>query len=111
MNVTFTCSGRVVTLRELDKALSFLDGVDEYQLFQITDGAYRLHLVSQRMDKGKMSEEAKKILNEVYGIEAKISVVFQTTIAPEISGKYSLAQNIFPIEIENLLDERYVRRR
>ena len=97
-----------MTLRELDNTLSVLKGIDEYQLYQIIDDAYRLHLVSQRTDKYELSEEAKKKLKDLYGKEARISTVFDTTIAPETSGKYCLAQNIFPIEIKSLLDEEYV---
>lgn len=103
-NITYTCDGRVVTLRELDNALSVLEGVDEYQLFQLTNDSYRLHLVSQRGDKYELSAEAKNILWEIYGVGAKISIVYDTTISPEISGKYSIAQTLLPVEVENLLD-------
>lgn len=57
-NITYTCDGRVVTLRELDNALNVLEGVDEYQLFQLTNDSYRLHLVSQRGDKYELSADA-----------------------------------------------------
>jgi len=106
-NITFTCNGRAVTLRELDNALRFLKGVDEYQLFQLTNDSYHLHFVSQQKDKHELSANAKKILHEIYGEEAKISVFYDKAVSPEISGKYSAAQTLFPVELENLLDSRY----
>jgi len=105
-NVTFTCSGRLVSLRELDKALSVLEGIDEYHLEQVREGVYHLHLVSQRRDKDQLSKQASKILKWLYGQDAKVSVMYQDAISPESSGKYSLAMTLFPVEIENYLDER-----
>ncbi|MHA2406738.1 MAG: hypothetical protein ACXACH_08290 [Candidatus Hermodarchaeia archaeon] len=63
--------------------------------------------MSQQKDKHELSANAKKILHEIYGEEAKISVFFDKAISPEISGKYSAAQTLFPVELENLLDSRY----
>jgi len=107
-NVTFTCDGRIVTLRELDDAISVLEGVEEYQLFQLSNDSYRLHLVSQRRDKHEMSVEARNVLREIYGVDAKVSIVYDDAIYPEVSGKYSVAQTLLPFKVENLLDDRYV---
>ena len=38
INVTLTCDGRLVTLRQLDEALSALDDLDEYRLEQPSPG-------------------------------------------------------------------------
>jgi hypothetical protein len=53
-----TCQGRLVTLRELDNALSILEGVTEYKLVQPSPGDYELHLVSHRRDKKNLEKEA-----------------------------------------------------
>jgi len=103
-----TCKGRLVTLRELDNALSVLEGIDEYQLDQLAKDIYHLRLVSQRIDKYALSAEATKVLRELYGEEAKISVVFEKAIVPLASGKYITSQALFPINIEDFLDERYI---
>jgi len=105
-NITFTCNGRVVTLRELDNALSVLTDIDEYQLYQLEKDFYRLHFVSQKQDKHELSADAKKILQEIYGEEAKISIFYDKTISPEISGKYSVAQTVLPVNMENLLEQK-----
>jgi phenylacetate-coenzyme A ligase PaaK-like adenylate-forming protein len=109
--VTLTCKGRLVTPRELDNSLSILDGIDEYQLNQVTKNSYQLNLVSQRADKPKLSQEASEVLTELYGEEAKISVIFEKAITTLPSGKYSLSQALFPINIEDFLDERYFFKR
>jgi hypothetical protein len=106
--VTLTCSGRLVSLRELDKALSVLEGIDEYRLEQPGEGVYHLYLVSQRRDKDRLSEQASEILKGLYGRDAEVSVSYQDAIPPEGSGKYSLAKTLFPVEIEHYLDESYV---
>jgi len=106
-DVTLTCDGRLVTLRELDNALSVLEGVDEYQLRQLSPYAYRLHLVTQRTDRRSLREEATDILSKLYGQEARISVIYETAIAPEPSGKYRVSAAMFPLKIEGFLRERH----
>jgi phenylacetate-CoA ligase len=109
-NVTFTCSGRAVTLRELDTAVSALAGIDEYQLLQTAPDAYRLHLVSQRADKDALTAEARRVLHALYGREARLSLVFESALTPEASGKYCVAQTLYPTDLEALLDPRWASR-
>ncbi len=105
VNLTLTCSGRLVTLLELDAAMSRLAGVEMYQLIQRAAGAYELHVVSCRPDAGAMSSEAIAQLKELYGREAEITVMHDTDIAPESSGKYLISQAMFPIEVNHYLDK------
>jgi phenylacetate-coenzyme A ligase PaaK-like adenylate-forming protein len=107
-NLTLTCSGRLVTLFELDNAISILEGIDEYGLIQLEASNYQLHLVSQREDKLKLSDEASELLRKLYGAKARIEVIFGEAILPENSGKYLLSKSLFPIELDNYLDDRYV---
>jgi phenylacetate-coenzyme A ligase PaaK-like adenylate-forming protein len=109
--VTLTCKGRLVTLRELDDSLNILDGINEYQLIQVTKDSYELRLVSQRTDKDKLSKEASEVLTELYGEEANVSIIFEKAITTLPSGKYSFSQSLFPINIEDFLDERYFSKR
>jgi phenylacetate-coenzyme A ligase PaaK-like adenylate-forming protein len=108
ISLTLTCGGRLVTLREADDTLSALDDIDEYQLEQTSEKAYDLHLVSRRPDKSRLTEEATGLLQGLYGREATVSVVYENALSPENSGKYSVAKALFPINIEDYLDERYV---
>jgi len=110
-NVTLTCAGRLVSLRELDDNLSVLEGVDEYRLEQVATDIYDLHLVSRRPDKDRLSEESSEMLKRLYGKKAKVSVIYEDAISPGSSGKYRVAEALFPIEIESYLDERYIFKR
>ncbi len=107
-NATLTCGSRLVSSHKLDVALSVLEGVNEYRLDQTTTDTYILRLVSRRLDKARLSEEASEVLRKLYGEEAKVSVIYETDISPENSGKYRISKTHFPIEIEKYLDERYV---
>jgi phenylacetate-coenzyme A ligase PaaK-like adenylate-forming protein len=107
-NVTLSCAGRLVTLFELDNAVSALEDVDEYKLIQIDAGTYELHLASERPDKQRLSAEAKQILKKLYGESANVSVVHESAIAPESSGKYLISRALFPIELEDYLEPRYI---
>lgn len=105
-NATLTCEGRLVTLRELDDKLDSLDDIDEYKMEQVSGDTYILHLVS-RQEKKKLAANATSILKNLYGSEAKVTITFEDTIAPEKSGKYCLAQSSLPLKIEDYLDENF----
>jgi phenylacetate-coenzyme A ligase PaaK-like adenylate-forming protein len=104
INLTLTCSGRLVTLLELDTAVSRLEGIDQYKFIQVNPRTYELHLVSQRTDKAVLSEEASAVLKELYGREADIAVIYDADIPPEGSGKYLISRTLFPIELDDYLD-------
>ncbi len=108
ISLTLTCDGRLVTLRELDNSMGVLNGVDEYRLVQVTAGEYDLYLVSKQQDRGRLTREAIEILRNLYGREAKVSVIYEDALSPEDSGKYAIAKALFPINIEDYLDERYI---
>lgn len=110
-NVTLTCNGRLVSLRELDNTLSVLEGVDEYRLEQVAADIYNLHLVSQRADKYALTEEASELLKKLYGQAAKVSVIYEVHIAAESSGKYLISRAAFPIEIDKYLAKGLSSRR
>ena len=104
INMTLTCSGRLVTLMELDNTISMLERIDQYMLFQVDSHTYELHLVSRRTDKEKLGEEATALLRNLYGVNAGITVKHDTDIAPEGSGKYLISRTLFPIELNDYLD-------
>ena len=105
VNATLTCTGRLVTSRELDNNLSVIEDIDEYKLEQITTDSYDLHLVSRQPDKPQLTAAVASILKELYGKEAKITVIHEDKIAPESSGKYRISKALFPIKIEDYLQK------
>jgi phenylacetate-CoA ligase len=111
ISTTLTCGGRLVTLRELDDVLSALNGIDEYRVEQVSGKVYDLHLVSRRPDRAELTREASEVLKRLYGQEASLSVIYEDALSPEDSGKYSMAKALFPIDLEDYLDDRYVVKR
>lgn len=105
INLTLTCSGRLVTLRELDEAVSLLEGVSQYKLIQTEPTAYELYLVSCRLDQDRLYDEAMATLKRLYGQEAGVTVIFVPDLAPESSGKYLISRALFPINLDNYLDK------
>jgi phenylacetate-coenzyme A ligase PaaK-like adenylate-forming protein len=104
VNLTLTCQGRLVTLYELDCALSVLEGIDAYQLVQTGAGAYTLYLESQRLDKNRLTREATTILKKIFGHSASVSIVYETEITPEVSGKYLVSKSLLPIDLGHYLE-------
>jgi phenylacetate-CoA ligase len=104
INLTLTCSGRLISLYELDNAISMLEGIDQYKLIQTDYRTHELHLVSQRNDKKRLGEEASAVLKDLYGRDASITVIYDTDIPPESSGKYLISRALFPIDLDNYLD-------
>jgi phenylacetate-coenzyme A ligase PaaK-like adenylate-forming protein len=104
VNLTLTCRGRLVTLLELDDVVNRLDGLDMYKLVQTEKQSYELHLVSSRTDRQKLADEAATMLKILYGNESKITIVFDTDIFHEVSGKYLVSRAMFDIDIDSYLD-------
>jgi phenylacetate-coenzyme A ligase PaaK-like adenylate-forming protein len=110
-DVTLTCSGRLVTMHELDSALTGLEGIDEYQLRQETPINHHLRLVTHRVDKKALNQEAIEILKKLYGEKAEIMISYEKAIRPETSGKYRVSGALFPIKIDEFIDEKGVPKR
>jgi phenylacetate-CoA ligase len=104
-NLTLTCAGRLVTLFELDSALTKIEDIEAYQTIQSDACVYRFRVVSQNNEKEKLSRKVTQTLKKLYGNEARIDVVHEKDVAPEISGKYLLSKALFPLNIENYLEE------
>jgi hypothetical protein len=89
----------------LDNNLSILTGIDEYKLEQITPDSYEIHIASRQPDKQQLSISAVSILKGLYGKKAKISVIQEDMIPPESSGKYRISKALFPLKIEDFLQQ------
>ena len=103
VNATLTCTGRLVTSRELDNNLSVIEDIDEYKLEQVNAHRYELHVVSSQPEWHKVALSANSVLKELYGNEANIAVIHEDKIAPEVSGKYRISKALFPLKIEDYL--------
>ncbi|MBN2075022.1 MAG: hypothetical protein JW762_05680 [Dehalococcoidales bacterium] len=108
ISLTLTCDGKPVTLRTLDDAIGALTDINEYRLDQVDSTRYILTLVSQNPAKDILAANAGDILRNVYGDKAEISVQYAESLSPEDSGKYTIARAVFPINVEDYLDEEYL---
>ncbi|MCX7911719.1 MAG: hypothetical protein N2506_01960 [Dehalococcoidales bacterium] len=102
-NATLDCRGRLVTLRELDEAMGTIEEIDEYRLEQTSADRYVIHLVSEQKNSRALSRKVQDRLRGVYGRDADITIAYADGLAPEDSGKYSLARTLFPLRIEDYL--------
>ena len=105
VNLTLTVGGRIVTLLELDNALSQLEGVAEYQLIQPAPGEYNLLLGGDRLYKTALNQKVPPILRSLYGRQAQINIIYTDAIIPEASGKYLVAKTLFPIDLTQYLEK------
>lgn len=103
VNLTMTTDGRLVTLFELDNAVSVLDGIDEYKLVQADKTTYKLQLVTSRQDKANLEKDVQDVLQKLYGDDAGFAITYKKAIPPEASGKYLVSKTLFPIELEQYL--------
>ena len=98
-DATFAMSGRLVSVRELDEALSGVSGICDYHLEQ-QRGEYALRFVPEE---GAVdpSAQAARALSGLYGPEAAVTVAAVSTLNPEPSGKYRLAHRREPLVLES----------
>jgi phenylacetate-CoA ligase len=111
VNLTKTTNGRLVTLLELDREISHLNGIEMYKLTQTGDKDYEIRAVTRRDIRSQLHEGLMEILHNQYGKEAAISVIFDKDIAPEISGKYLVSRSVFDIDLENYIDRDLIPRK
>jgi phenylacetate-CoA ligase len=104
-NATLDRAGRLVTLRRLDDLMGSIADLDEYRLEQSAPGISTLHLVTAREDREKLEQELRSKLRKVYGQTNETAIVYEDFLSPEDTGKYSLAKTLFPLKIEDYLDD------
>jgi phenylacetate-CoA ligase len=104
VNLTKTTSGRLVTLLELDREVSRLNGIELYKLTQTGNRDYEIRVVTRGDTQAQLHEGLTEVLHNLYGKDADISVIFDKDIAPEISGKYLVSRSMFDIDLENYID-------
>ncbi len=89
-DVTYTTTGRPVTLRELDNALAGVPSLDTYQIEQTGPARYVAHACGRNGAAAQLGD----LLHALYGAEADIEVRQEAAIAPEQSGKFRLARSV-----------------
>ena len=98
IDATLTVDGRLVAVRELDRALGHAESLCGWQLDQAGPTAYGLRIVSDRP--ADDAAAAHVALARLYGPGAQVSVSAVDTLVAEPSGKYRLARTDSVIDIE-----------
>ena len=108
-NVTIRPDGKAVTQRQIDRAMSAVMGVEEYQVLQTARAEYAASIVCS--PSGRPSTCRKQVgeaLRSVYGNDAKVSVNTGRALSPDIPGKYRLVKPLIAIDPGSFFDRRYV---
>ncbi len=90
--------GRLVTHREMDNALGFVDGLEQYRLVQDSPKKVRLDVIFEDGHGKQVSQDAADILQGLFGRSVEISVNGVDALLPEKSGKFLLARRDFPLD-------------
>jgi phenylacetate-coenzyme A ligase PaaK-like adenylate-forming protein len=107
MSLTLTPEGRVVTQGTVDRALGSVAGLLEYQILQTASSSYHLRFVAEEAAMQRVANEARDVLQTVYGPAAVITADFAEAIAPDPPGKYCLSKRVEPFDPDILLDEQF----
>jgi phenylacetate-CoA ligase len=106
-NVTITPDGRAVTQRQVDRAMSRVAGVDEYQVLQTGRAEYAASVACDPSGTPSTCEkQVREALRSVYGTDAKVSVEMRRALSPDLPGKYRLVKPLIPIDPTSFFDRR-----
>ena len=100
-DLTFTTTGRAVTVNELDQAMAPYEELLQYQLEQTSATEYLFHFV---MEAGRHDAPPGilKTLQSVYGPGSRITVRRESGIPAEASGKFRLGRTTFSWHADEL---------
>ena len=96
-DVTLTSGGRLVSVHELDAALSGVRGMWSYRLEQPVRHRSELKILSD--NPGEDVRVARDALARLYGPDCEVTVQVVDALAPERSGKYRLASTGFVVTL------------
>ncbi len=110
VNLTLSADGRLVTQAQVDRALSGVADLVEYQLVQHAPARHELRYVAEPGRDGAVVRDAVEALRPLYGA-ASIEARQVPAVRPDPPGKYRLTRALFPIDADAYLDPRYLPRR
>jgi phenylacetate-coenzyme A ligase PaaK-like adenylate-forming protein len=108
VNLTQTPDGQPVTQARVDRSMSQIEQLEEYQLIQSGRSTYELRYVTAAPRPARVAEQALAALKTVYGPAAKIFAVQVEAIRPDPPGKYRLTKALFNLKIDAFINEQYV---
>lgn len=109
INLTTTPDGRAVTQLEVDRFMSRVPGIAQYELRQTSTSGYRITYapLHAELPHTPIRLNIISVLRGVYGRRANFAVRRADSIPPDPPGKYRLTRRFTPVTIEHLLDPRF----
>ena len=105
VNLTKTRRGHLVTQAELDRNMSHVVGLAEYQLLQIAQSTYELHFTAEPgFTDSSIESQLKLNLEKVYGSDCSFKIVCVEGLSPDHPGKYRLSKSLFEIDVREFWD-------
>jgi phenylacetate-coenzyme A ligase PaaK-like adenylate-forming protein len=95
-DITFDTKGHVVTLKQLDDALSPASALLSYQVVQNDTRHYSISFEAEPSDQRNTADILSGTLHKLYGLDAIIEVSGDSALVPEQSGKFRLAYTSIP---------------
>jgi phenylacetate-CoA ligase len=103
-DLTFTTTGKAVTVDQLDAAVGAIENLLAYQIEQENRANYIFRFVAETDDSARVQTATVEALTQLYGSDACITVRRESAIAPEASGKFRLARLLWSLQNEPLFD-------
>jgi phenylacetate-CoA ligase len=110
VSLTLTPEGNAITQGAVDRALSDIRGMIEYQLVQTSPGSLHLRFAAEEVEPRLVEGAAREVLEGLYGGRAAITAELVEAIAPDPPGKYKLTKALELVDSTVLLDERFAPR-
>jgi hypothetical protein len=97
-DVTFSGSGRAVTVDELDAALAGVPRLDAWQLDLPRPGRLRLRVLAREGAAAQVRRDSRERLHGLYGDGMTIDAVAARALEHEVSGKIRFTRTAFAVD-------------
>ena len=97
-DVTFSGTGRVVTVDDLDCLLAEIPELDGWQLELPRPGTLQLRILTGSGDAAKSRRHCLELLRNLYGNGCKVEITVAKALRRELSGKIRFTRATFPVD-------------
>jgi phenylacetate-coenzyme A ligase PaaK-like adenylate-forming protein len=97
-DVTFSGSGRAVTVDDLDARLAGISRLDAWQLDLPRPGALHLRILAGPGAAAPVCRDCRERLRDLYGKSFQIEVAAAKALEHEVSGKIRFTRTAFPVD-------------
>ncbi|MCX6554102.1 MAG: hypothetical protein NTZ12_03670, partial [Candidatus Aminicenantes bacterium] len=102
VDVTFSGTGRAITVDELDSSLAEIPGLEGWQLDLPRPGELKLRILAGIDGTAGLRRHCLERLRNLYGGDGKIEIVVARALRHERSGKIRFTRTAFPVDHASL---------